>query len=40
MTYVYMGIATVLIVAGMVIIGNWIWDGYPPTDSDTDTKLK
>lgn len=26
MTYVYMGIASVLIVALLVVIGGWIWD--------------
>lgn len=35
MTYVYMGIATVLIVAVLLIVGNWIVDGIIRGDRNT-----
>lgn len=37
MTYLYMGIATVLIVVALLIVGNWIVDSII-RDSNTDTR--
>lgn len=37
MTYLYMGIATALIVAALLIVGNWIVDGII-RGSNADTK--
>jgi hypothetical protein len=29
MSYVYMGIATMLILILVLLVGGWIWKGYP-----------